>query len=292
MGSVHGIFVSTLSAAAVILTYVFLVSTMFSIGLAVTAGEILTALRNYGLMARVLLANIILVPLLGLILVAIFRLPTDIEAAILLLASTPGGIQTPQFTGKVKDNLALAAAVMFLLSIVAIVISPVMAEAILPVETQLTLPFLHIIGAVALFMLVPLLAGFTFRKIAGSFAQRFYKPVLLVSNVSFVMTVVLTMELKKQAVRTLDVKAVAVMAVLILASMAIGWWLGGPEDGNRRVSAIATSMRNAGVCLLIAATSFPDRAVDVAVVAFMAMMVPPNMLFTVHHSIRRQRPKA
>ena len=151
---------------------------MFSIGLAVTAGDILTALRDYGLMARVLLANIVLVPLAGLILVLIFRLPADNEVAVLLLALAPGGVQTPQFTGKVKGNLAFAAAVMFLLSVVAIVISPLTAEAILPIETQLTLPFRHIIGAVALFMLVPLLAGFTFRKIAGQFAQRFYKPVL------------------------------------------------------------------------------------------------------------------
>jgi len=262
---------------------------MFSIGLAVTAGEILTTLRDYGLMMRILLANIILVPLLGLILVTIFRPPTDTETAVLLLASAPGGIQTPQFTGKVRGNLAFAAAVMFLLSIVAIVISPLMAEAILPIETQLTLPFRHIIGAVAPFMLVPLLAGFTFRKIAGPFAQRFYKPVLLVSNVSFVMTVILTMALKKQATRTLDVKAIAVMAVLILLSMVIGWLLGGPEKGTRRVSAATTSIRNSGICLLIAITSFPGRAVDIAVLAFMALMVPPNTLFTIYHSIRSKR---
>jgi BASS family bile acid:Na+ symporter len=289
MGPAHIIFTSVLTAAAVILTYLFLVSTMFSIGLAVTAGEILTTLRDYGLMARMLFANVILVPLIGLGLVAIFRLPTDIEAALLLLASAPGGIQTPQFTGKVKGHLGFAAALMFLLSIAALLITPLIAEAILPIETKLTLPYPHVIGAMALFMLAPLLAGFAFQRIAGSFARRFYKPVLLISNLSFVMTVILTMAIKKQALRTLDMKALAAMAILIVLSMVVGWWLGGPEKGARRIGAVATSMRNTGICLLIAVTGFPGRAVDTAVLAFMALMVPPNMLFTAYHSVRGKR---
>ncbi|MEJ2431594.1 MAG: hypothetical protein P8075_22180, partial [Deltaproteobacteria bacterium] len=137
MGSAHGILISVFNKAAVELTYVFFVSTMFSIGLAVTADEFLAALQDYQLLVRVLLANLVIVPALGLILVAIFRLPTDVETAILLLAMAPGGIQAIQFTGKVRVYLAFAASVTFLLSIVAIVLTPLLAEIILPVETKL-----------------------------------------------------------------------------------------------------------------------------------------------------------
>jgi len=65
--------------------------------------------------------------------------------------------------------------------------------------------------------------------------------------------------------------------------------MGGPEQGNRRVMAIATSMRNAGLCLIMAMRMFPKSGADVAVIAFMGLMVPPNMLFTVYHAVRERR---
>jgi BASS family bile acid:Na+ symporter len=79
------------------------------------------------------------------------------------------------------------------------------------------------------------------------------------------------------------------MLILILVSMLIGWVLGGPDKNDRRVLATGTSMRNAAICLLIAQKSFPDTGVDVVVIAFSALMVPPNMLFTLYEIIKNKR---
>jgi hypothetical protein len=35
--------------------------------------------------------------------------------------------------------------------------------------------------------------------------------------------------------------------------------------------------------------AFPESGADVGIIAFMGLMVPPNMLFTVYHSIRERR---
>ncbi len=287
MGPIHGTMTSVFATSAVSLTYLFLVSTMFSIGLAVSVDQFLAALRDYKPLARVLLANIVLVPILGLLLVQIFPLSTDEKTAILLLALAPGGIQALQFTA--KSDTPFAAAVMFILSIVGIVISPLLADLILPVETRVRVPYLHAMEFLLLFLLLPLLAGFTLRHRALRLADGLSKPVLLISNISFIAAVVLTMTVKSRATRSIGWAGLSAMAVLILSSMAIGWRLGGPGRGARQVSAVATSMRNAGVCLLIAATSFPGTTVEIAVVAFMAMMVPPNMIFTAYHVIRGKR---
>ena len=45
-------------------------------------------------------------------------------------------------------------------------------------------------------------------------------------------------------------------------------------------------MRNAMVALLIARTSFPDSDVDLAVLAFSSLMVPPNLIFTIYQGRR------
>ena len=89
----------------------------------------------------------------------------------------------------------------------------------------------------------------------------------------------------------IGLNAVIVMLILILVSMVIGWLLGGPEKGTRQILTTGTSFRNAPLCLLIAMKSFPDTNVVVAVVAFTALMVPPNMLFTVYHNIKNKQSK-
>ncbi|MGC9197218.1 MAG: hypothetical protein ACP5IL_17490 [Syntrophobacteraceae bacterium] len=105
------------------LIHVFLVSTMFSIGLAVSADRLAAVFFNPSQLLRVLLANIVIVPALGMVLVKVLPLSEDMKTAILLLALSPGGIQALQLTARTKDTIPFAAAVMFLLTIVGIVIS-------------------------------------------------------------------------------------------------------------------------------------------------------------------------
>jgi bile acid:Na+ symporter, BASS family len=42
-------------------------------------------------------------------------------------------------------------------------------------------------------------------------------------------------------------------------------------------------MRNTSLCLAIALRSFPGAHVEFPVVAFSALMLPPNVLFTIFH---------
>ncbi|MDR3557395.1 MAG: bile acid:sodium symporter [Syntrophobacteraceae bacterium] len=289
MGPIHETLGSLLSTSAVTITYVFLASTMFSIGLAVTVDEFFTALRDLKLMGRIVLANILLVPILGMLLVKLFPLSADTRIAILLLAITPGGMQAIQFTAKVRGAVSFAAAVTFLLSIIGVLASPLLADLILPLETRVRFPWLHAMGYVLLFLLLPLLVGFAVRYGKRRLAEGLGKPVLLLSNISFVATIALSMAVRGTAIRAIGWAGLGAMAFLIVSSMAIGWWLGGPDQGKRQVSAVATSMRNAAVCLLIAVTSFPGRGVETAVVSFMALMVPPNMLLTLYRGLRTRR---
>ena len=113
--------------------------------------------------------------------------------------------------------------------------------------------------------------------------------MLIVSNISFVATALVTAAMNKEAMRSLGGQDVLALLLLVVLSMVIAWWLGGPERGNRRVLAIATSMRNAGLCLLISMRAFPESGADGAVIAFMGLMVASNMLFTVYQVIRERR---
>jgi BASS family bile acid:Na+ symporter len=265
---------------------------MLVIGLTVTGAEILASLRDRRLVGRMLLGNLVFVPALGFLLIVFIPLSSGTRLAIALLALAPGGLTAIQFTGKVKGSLAFAAAAAFVLTLLSVAVTPILIKLLLPLETGLDLPFMTIILFVLLYLFLPLIAGLGIRRGLEKAAKMLGRGALIVSNISFVATILLTSAMKKEAMGAVGKETVLALLLLVILSMTIGWSMGGPDGGNRRVLAIATSMRNAGLCLIIALRAFPGSGADAAVIAFMGLMVPPNMLFTVYHSIReRRRPK-
>ncbi len=68
-----------------LLLNLFVVVVMFSIGLRVSGGELLDILRKRSLFVRTLLANCVLIPAIGFLLVRIFPLTSDASVGVLLL---------------------------------------------------------------------------------------------------------------------------------------------------------------------------------------------------------------
>jgi len=276
--------------AAKVATWTFLVGTMLSIGLKITPGDLLSALRQRSLMIRSLAVNFVIVPALGLLLVSVVPMSTDVAAGLLLMAAMPGGLNAIQFTSKAPGALSYAATLLFVLSLLAVLVSPALATWILPLQqSDLSLPLGRVIGVLLAAVVLPLAVGLGLHHWCGPIAGKLAKPLALVGTVAFVVAVVLLMGRRKEAMSSLTGAELGAMLGLILLSMIVGGLLGGPAMDTRRVLATATSMRNAALGLVVALNSFPDRQVDVAVIAFSALMVPPNMLFTVYEIIHERR---
>ena len=98
----------------------FVAVVMVSIGLRTGGGELLNILRDRALFARTLLANCVLIPAIGFLLIRIFPLNLEATIGILLLAAIPGTPIALQFTRMAKTRLAFAAAMTFVLSLLSI----------------------------------------------------------------------------------------------------------------------------------------------------------------------------
>ena len=270
-------------------TIVFLVATMLSIGLKVTVADLLSSVRDRGWMARSLAVNFLIIPALGLLLTAVIPMSMDVKVGFLLLAIAPGGLNAVQFTSKTTDGLSYAATTLFILSFLSVLVSPLLAAAVLPLETSLVLPYGKIAAWLLLGVLAPMLAGLAVHRYWDGIAHKLAKPIALVGTVSFVVVVVLLWGVRKQAKADIARPELAAMLIFIVAAMAVGWALGGPGKETRRILASGSSMRNAALGLMIAANSFPDTNVDLAVIAFGALMIPLNMVFTVYEVIQDRR---
>ena len=49
------------------------------------------------------------------------------------------------------------------------------------------------------------------------------------------------------------------MITVVVVGLAAGHWLGGPEDGDRRVLALSTASRHPAIALAVAKANFPDE---------------------------------
>ncbi|NLH15781.1 MAG: hypothetical protein GX455_04315 [Phycisphaerae bacterium] len=272
-----------------IFTLIFLTTTMAAIGLKVTTAELVSSLRDRSLMARSVGLNLVLIPLLGFLLVKFFPVSRDAGVGILLLAAAPGGLNAIQFTSKTKESLCYAAALLFILTLLSVLLSPVIAGLLLPSGTSLALPYGRVLRFILLYLLLPLLVGLGVHRMSSPIAEKLSKPMALCGTVFFVVVVIRMMAMRKQAMATMSKSELAMILVLILLSMILGWILGGPSIETRRILATSTSMRNAALCMVIAMNGFPDTNVDVTVVAFSALMIPPNMLFTVYELVKEKR---
>lgn len=277
---------------------VFLISAMLGVGMQVTPADVFQRVLGRGLLLRTLLANFVVVPVIGILMARFLITDPGAGAAFVLLACTPGGISALQFTTKARGTAAYAGVTAALLSLLAVVLSPlILALAMPPVDAAMSplagacryllsvlgLPL--VLGRALLFLLgvlvVPMLLGMAFRARSEAASAKAAKAMGLLSAVLFVTLIVALMGPRKEAIQQLSRGAVGVLMLFVGVSMAAGWLLGGPETGTRQVLASATSMRNVALAMAIA-VSFPgaDRVLP-ALIAFSALMVPPNLVFTI-----------
>jgi predicted Na+-dependent transporter len=67
---------------------------------------------------------------------------------------------------------------------------------------------------------------------------------------------------------------------------------GGSEFQDRKVVAIGTSLRNAGICLAIAVNQFPTANHGATILAYIGISIPMNMLFSMILKIATKHSRA
>jgi predicted Na+-dependent transporter len=190
-----------------ILVFTFLITAMLGVGLQITAGDLRSLLRSKGFLLRLLLANFVAVPIVGLVLARTLPLKPEAATALLLLACTPGGISALQFTTKMKGASLLAGSSAFLLSFIAVFLSPALLALVLPGDISVVIPYGRALLFVLVFLLLPLVAGTLVRSRAERLAQKLSKPCAIMSAVLFIVVVVLLMGLRKEAMNAVGKEA-------------------------------------------------------------------------------------
>lgn len=261
-------------AIAKILAIVMLVSLTFGAGLQVDREHLKEIFARVGLLARALLANVIIVPLVAVIITTALRLNPLIATGILLMAMSPGVPFVLSGTRKKGGTLSFAVALAFLLPLASVVTIPITARLVLPVQAAAELPLARFVMTLVLFQLLPLVAGVAVTWILGRrlpLLERILNVLFTVSTVGLV--VVLAPRIAHSVSIIFGSLGIIAIVCIDLVCTLSGWFLGGPNIGDRRVLALATTLRNIGLVSSIATESFREPEIIAAALTYFVTQV-------------------
>jgi BASS family bile acid:Na+ symporter len=253
-----------LSKAVPVTMLAFVLSSMLSMGLSLTVGQILAPLRNYKLIVLALLANFVLMPLAALFIARLLHLDQPLGIALLLLGTASGAPFLPLLVRISKGNLAFSVGLMVLLMVVTVaympLVLPLMLEGVSvdPVKIGSSLVFL---------MLLPLAIGLLVRARLSGLAAKAQPSLSRLSILSLALLIALLLITNAQNVLSLyGTRGVLASILFIAAGTGVGWVLGGTQADTRGVMALGTAQRNIAAALVVGGQNFKDPNVIVMVV--------------------------
>jgi BASS family bile acid:Na+ symporter len=258
-----------------------LVEMMVTVGLRVTFAELVATVSDRGLVARAMLANYLLVPAVAVLLLLMFQAAPLVAAGFLILAVCPGAPYGPPFTGIARGHVPQAVGLMAILAGSSALLSPLLLYVLLPWLSGGAAPTVDAAGMVSTLLitqLVPLLVGLVVNHWRPNLAARLVGPCELVSKLLNAVVLVVILTVQFPMLMEIKLTAFAGMLTLLIASLIIGWLAGASDHASRKTMALTTSLRNAGVGLVIATGSFAGTPAAFAVLAYGIVAVLGSLL--------------
>jgi BASS family bile acid:Na+ symporter len=260
----------------------FIAGVLFTAGLEVTFEQVFKPLRNGPVVARALIANLILTPLIVYTMSIWFPLERPYMIGVLLYGFAAGAPYTPKLVRAAAGDVPNSIAATILLTVLTIIYMPLVLPFLIP-GTE--------IGAWAiakpllLQMFVPLVVGLGVRHFSERTAAKLLKPANIVVNLSLLVFFVLAIVLHGDALSaTIGKGAISSAIVLTVLAFAVGYLLGPGGTKGKVTLGLITTARNIGAAATIATANFKDDPrvlITVAVCMFVvfALAFPAAKLF-------------
>jgi BASS family bile acid:Na+ symporter len=255
-----------------ILVTITLIEMMLSIGLSVRFADLIGISQDWRLLLQAGLANYVCVPAVTVALLLLFQ-PADpmVSVGFLILAVCPGAPFAPPCVRIAKGNVDAAVGAMVILAGSSALAAPWLLYLLLPLlsrDQPLEVDAIKIVTTLLITQLLPLGVGLCLRQWRPWLATALQKPANLLSAVLGLATVGLIVVVQFQVLAEIGGRGWVGMSMLLIASWAAGWLLGGPGTSKRKAMALTTSLRNVGVGLVIAVGNFAGTAAVTATLAY------------------------
>ncbi|KPP99114.1 MAG: bile acid:Na+ symporter, BASS family [Bacteroidetes bacterium HLUCCA01] len=265
-----------------ILTAVFLplalAFIMLGMGLTLTPADFRRILIAPKAIVLGLVAQLVLLPLLGFALVYLFGLTGALAVGVMILAACPGGPTSNLVSHLAKGDLALSISLTAISSVVTVATIPLIVNfAILHFgeEGSVTLPVLQTIIQIMGVTLVPVALGMYIRSRRPAWSDRAEKPFKMASAVFFVLIILAAILKERENLIEFFILTGPIALTLNVVTMGLGYalarWLLLPIRQRIAIS-IESGIQNGTLGIMIAATLLQNSEMTIPVAIYSLLM--------------------
>ncbi|WP_331759332.1 hypothetical protein [Streptomyces sp. NBC_01579] len=278
-------------------TVIFIAATMFAAGLGATIPALRAIFTDVPLLLLALLTNMVVIPLLGWGIGALFSLPSAAFIALVLVASSPGGPFGAKLAMVQSGDVVAGAAMQVLLATVgSLTFAPTVNGILTAADLgkDISLDVATLVRTVALLQLVPFVIGLLLRRYAAPTARSWHPTAAAVSNVTFLIVLAgMLLGSWSDVVALLGSLALLAGFVLAAAAFAVGTLLATGPSVRRTTMGGVAAVRNVGPALAAIGIAFGDQpAVLGALAAVLLSGLAAALPIATVLSGRRSRPAA
>ncbi|MDO6391048.1 bile acid:sodium symporter [Pontibacter sp. BT731] len=238
---------------------VFVLLTMFNVGLTQKPRDIMGYLRDGNFALRMLVANFILAPLLMWLMLQFFPIDPYLRVGLAIFSLCAGAPFLIKLTQLSEHDLALGASTMIILVLATVIIVPLLLPLLMP---QIAIDGGTIAWTLLKQLILPIVVGMLLAKVLPKLIRSVQPWVARIGNWTLYILLISTLvgyfpETKEMVGQG----AILIGVVFILGAFGIGYLLGGrnKEDHLQDIGALGTAQRNTAASMIIAAQNFSDQ---------------------------------
>lgn len=272
----------------VVQTSLFLL--VFALGMRSNWHDLTYVVRKPADYGRALIAVNLVVPAAALILGSLLPIDWPTKVGLLMMAVSP---LSPFVTPKMMNSgdSAYGAGIYIALILAAVIIVPLTLELLNPFYVRhATISVAVIARLVIESVLIPLLAGITIAAFLPKLARRAARLAIIFAYAALVPIIVLLLiQSGGQIIGLIGDGALVAIIGTVLAGLAAGHWLGGPDSVHRAALAPAAATRHPGIAALIVRGSFEEQEQPEVMVAIFLFLLVGMILTTLYLSWNKRR---
>ena len=259
---------------------------MFGMGLSLKKEDFLRVLKQPKSALVGISAQLFLLPLIGILIIAIFQLPGELAVGLLVLSLCPGGTTSNLFAFLARGDVALSITLTAIVSLITPFTIPIMTafamDYYLNESQSFSLPIVKTILQLLLITVVPVVIGMVVHYKASNFSRRAEKPVKIFSII-FLFIIILGIILKnRNEMLGFFVETGVATLALNLACLILGFYLARLFQLSREQSVtigLEVGIQNGTTALLVTGTLLGNSLMTVPAVTYSLIMFLTGGLF-------------
>lgn len=270
---------------------------MLGIGLGLTLDDFKPILVEPKAVIFGLIAQLIMLPVVGLALATIFPLPSELAVGVMILAACPGGPTSNLITYIIQGNVALSITLTAITSLITVFTIPVVVnlsvQNFIGERVALQLPFWNSVIQIAVITLIPISIGMLLHRYTPKFAVTIEKKVKIISLFFLGLIIVGLVVKERDNIASFFLQVGGVTLTLNILSMILGYAIATfvrLDKPSRKSITVEVGIQNGTLAITIASTptllNMPTMAIPAAIYslimfatsAFFAWFVRRNRL--------------